>query len=226
MRRTPAQVASIRLEPDGSSLARLICPPTAIPAAGQFSLALRPGEAAPLRTSIFPRELHADGFTALAERTWQPGDGLDLLGPVGRGFRPPPNARRWALGGVGRPLDRLLPLLQQGIKAGAGVAVWPPLPPERLPPQVEIVQDQADALAWADYVALDVLPEALDEADARLRRQLGTLAGTAIQVLIAPAMPCGLGLCQACAITGRRGRKLACLDGPVFDWPLTDRKAA
>lgn len=224
MHRTMAQVASIRLEADGETVARLICDPTAIPAAGQFSLALRPGEGAPLRTAIFPLDLHADGFTTPADRTWQPGDGLDLLGPVGRGFRPPPNARRWALGGIGRRLDRLLPLLQRGIEAGAGVAVWPPLPPERLPVQVEIVRDQADALEWADYIALDVLPDALDEIDTRLRRQLDTLARTAIQVLIAPAMPCGLGLCQACAIDARRGRQLACLDGPVFDWPLSDRK--
>ncbi len=206
MRRTLVCITSVHLEADGSSLARLTCPPLAIPAAGQFSLALQPGEEGSLRSAIFPRRLEADGFTTAAEQAWQPGDVLDLLGPVGRGFRPPLQARRWALGGIGRPLDRLLPLLQQGLEIGANVAVWSPLPIVGLPAQVEIVRDESDALSWADYIALDVLPESVAGLGDRLNSPLGSAAGAAIQVLIAPAMPCGLGLCQACAIAGRRGR--------------------
>jgi hypothetical protein len=220
MRRTLARIASIRLETDGSSLAKITCPLQAIPASGQFSLALRPGDEAPLRSALFPLRLEPTGFTTAAERAWQPGDILDLLGPVGQGFRPPPQARRWVLAGIGRPLDRLLPLLLQGLEGGANIAVWSPLPTIGLPAQVEIVRDEADALAWADYIALDVSPESLAGLGDRLNHALGSAAGASIQVLAVPAMPCGLGLCHACTIAGHRGGRLACRDGPVFDWPL------
>jgi NAD(P)H-flavin reductase len=220
MHRTLARIASIRLEADGSSLAKITCPPQAIPASGQFSLAFRPGDEAPLRSALFPIGLEPNGFTTAAEQAWQPGGVLDLLGPVGRGFRPPSQARRWALAGIGRPLDRLLPLLQQGLKGGANIAVWSTLPAVALPAQVEIVRDEADALAWADYIAFDVSPESLVGLGDRLNQALGSAPSASIQVLVAPAMPCGLGLCQACAIAGHRGGKLACRDGPVFDWPV------
>jgi dihydroorotate dehydrogenase electron transfer subunit len=82
---------------------------------------------------------------------------------------------------------------------------------------VERALDPREALAWADYLALDVPPDGLD----RLRDRLGLdptsdLAASA-QVLISMAMPCGWGACGACAVKARRGWKLACKDGPVFD---------
>jgi hypothetical protein len=55
-----------------------------------------------------------------------------------------------------------------------------------------------------------------------LRNMIGLSEGIGLpcpaQVLITTPMPCaGLAKCGACAIASRRGWKLACEDGPVFD---------
>jgi dihydroorotate dehydrogenase electron transfer subunit len=57
----------------------------------------------------------------------------------------------------------------------------------------------------------------------QLRQQLGKRnqlgAGSEAQVLIHTPVPCGgVADCGVCAVTLRSGWKLACQDGPVFDW--------
>ena len=93
------------------------------------------------------------------------------------------------------------------------------LPP--LPSVVEISPLHAapEALGWADFLALDLPLEAVS----RLQPVLGLPAEARnlpcpSQALVLADMPCsGLAACGVCAITLRRGWKLACQDGPVFD---------
>jgi dihydroorotate dehydrogenase electron transfer subunit len=122
---------------------------------------------------------------------------------------------------------------------GAPVVLVTDLESPDLPPEVEIqpVSALADVAKWADTLAVDLPRESLPG----LREKLGTegqaratfarppgptgsagaggpwRAGEAQALVITP-MPCGgLADCGVCAVTARRGWKMACKDGPVFD---------
>lgn len=223
MRRTLASVVSLLLTPSGQPAVRLTLPASAIPAPGQVLLACRPGGTDAVRQALLPVHLDAQGLTALQPEgdPWQPGDTLDLLGPIGRGFGPAASRRRWLMGALGANPDVLLPLLDAGIQRGASLAMWAdsPLPP--LPPQVEVLSDWPAALGWADYVGLALTPEWL-EADGAGNAPVLEAARRAPQAeaLVMFPMPCGTGICGACS-TGR-GRSIlrSCVDGPVLS--LTD----
>jgi len=218
MRRTLASVASLVLSPSGQPAVRLLLPAAAMPAPGQVLLACRPGGDDPLRQVLLPIRLEADGLTALQPEgtSWQPGEQIDLLGPIGHGFRPSPSRRRWLLAAFGVNPDVLLPLMNMGVDRGVSAALWAdsPLPP--LPPQVEVPSDLELALEWADYVGLALTPEWLEAngpgapiLEAARRPQLA-------ETLVILPMPCGTGICGACATgTGHRGLH-ACVDGPVI----------
>ena len=244
MRRTKARIEAFTLEPAGEPGVRLACDAGAVPGPGQAVLALLPGSGQALRRVLFSTRRTPTGFTTdrPPEPGWSLGDELDLLGPVGRGFSPPDGARRWFLASLGRPASRLIPLIDLGLTRGAAVSLWTRHPPPGLPSQVELTPDPGEALAWSDYLALDIAPETLP----RLRQILfgypdpplrgpdlpprssasprgpdlplrGPASRRAGQVLIAPPMPCGLGTCGACHLKAKRGWRCACTDGPVFD---------
>lgn len=145
------------------------------------------------------------------------GDEVDLAGPIGTPFQPPPRARRWSLASFDRPADRLLPLLFQGLERGAELALVCSEPPPNLPEAVELNPPWPEALAWADYAALDLGDtDSVEGFPARTRLRFGRAA----EALMTPPMPCGIGACGACAVRTRRGWVLACREGPV--WPMRD----
>ena len=218
MRRTLAKVASLVLGPSGQAAVRLLSSAAAVPAPGQVLLACRPGGDDPLRHTLLPIALHADGVTALQPEgaQWQPGEQLDLLGPIGHGFRPSPTHHRWLLAALGACPDVLLPLLNLGIERGASLAMCADsqLPP--LPPQVEVPSDLEPALDWADYVGLALTPESLEACgpDAPILNAARRLRQA--EVLVILPMPCGTGICCACAVGGGRRPLRACVDGPII----------
>jgi hypothetical protein len=146
----------------------------------------------------------------------EPGAALDLLGPVGRGFRlPKANGHLLVIAGS---LERLLPTIEIALQQGLAVTALTPRSADLLPSDVEIHRGPltAELAAWADLVALDVADPA---ARAQHIRDLVPNRGLGfVQALVTPAMPCGTGACQACwvELPHARGRKLACVDGPVF----------
>lgn len=224
MRRSPARIEELTLGLTGEPSMRIRCRPSARPGPGQATLAVSPGRGETLRRTLFPASIDPEGFVADAEPppTWQPGARLDLLGPIGRGFSPPPAAQRWLLIGLGRSAARLLPLIPLGLARGATIALFGPASPS-LPAEVEILPRPEPALEWAEYIAVDVtldmvptLPELLSREDLGIGRR--------VEVLAAGLMPCGFGVCGACAVRARRGWKLACLEGPVF--PLSDLRGS
>ncbi len=126
--------------------------------------------------------------------------------------------------GPGRPGDglaRLQPLLTDALEKGAAVALFTDNAPPGLPSAVEVnpLETLNEALAWADYLALDLPASELPG----LARRLGVERGLRhlpcpAQALVGLPLPCGgLADCGACAVETRRGWKLACQDGPVFD---------
>lgn len=191
-------------------------------APGQYFLAA--SAAAFLRTPLFPFSTqtgHWEFWVAPAHPLagLQPGDDLDLVGPLGRGFDLPSGASRLLL--LAPALERLFPLMY-GALARQWSVVWllpdddrtAPLPD--LPSAVEVQRGPvtAELAAWAELAALDV-PAPLEDAR-RIRSLCPPRPAAFVQALITPTMPCGVGACQACWVSLPRGRRRACCDGPVL----------
>jgi hypothetical protein len=118
---------------------------------------------------------------------------------------------------MGCSASRLIPLMNLGLQRGVMISLWVDSLPPELPPEVEITPDLQEALRWADYLALDVSLEGLGVLRERYRSTSENPWPSVAQVLINIAYPCGLGICQACAVKAKRGWRLACMKGPVFD---------
>ncbi len=214
---------------DGHTAARIECPSGLIPAPGQYLLAHAEDSDAPLATAVFAartlahqRQTGEDGFVAAGPipTSWLPGICLHLRGPLGRGFTVPTSARRIALVAFDGSPSALLPLLETAFQQDAAVTLVCERAPEDLPLQVEIQPMRAliDTIQWADYAACESTRESLRGLKEKLARPLSRKPGL-LQVLVRTPMPCGgLAECGICAVEMRRGYRLACEDGPVFDF--------
>lgn len=145
---------------------------------------------------------------------------LHLIGPLGHGFALPQNLQRLGLVALGETVSRLLPLVQLASQTRVGMTLFTNLALPQLPAALEVSPLGAlpDALEWPDFLALDVPLEAIPQ----LRTCFGIsdqgVLPCPAQVLVTAPMPCaGMAQCGACALPGRRGWKLVCEDGPVFD---------
>ena len=174
------------------------------------------------------------GTRELAEK--RPGDRMDLIGPLGRGFTIPEGTAHAAVvaGGLGiAPMGLLLDrLAERGIAVTAVVGAPTR---ERL-----LAMDVGDATASRVLACTDdgshgvegfvtaALPDALaDRPDvvyvcgpepmARAVAAQCLEGGVACQVSLERLMACGIGACLSCVVTLHSGRARACVDGPVFD---------
>jgi dihydroorotate dehydrogenase electron transfer subunit len=118
---------------------------------------------------------------------------------------------------------RILPLAtgsSDTASAKVEVALYSCAPLPRLPTHLEAypLEDLSEALEWADFLAIDAPADGLGELRERLALPGNHTPLPPGQVLIHASMPCaGLGDCGVCAVKTRRGWKLACKEGPVFD---------
>ncbi len=215
-------VTEIRQDVTGNRPVGIRCPADAIPAPGQYLLADDPAADSALGVAVFAGESTPEGFLALPSVPvpWQPGVRLHLRGPLGHGFRLPQGIRRLALAALGETAARLSPLALQAVADGMEVALFTSAPLPALPAAVEAYpeSDLPANLPWADWLALDLPLHRL----AGLRSALGLgpegHLSCPAQALILTPMPCGgLADCGVCSAPARRGWKLACKDGPVFD---------
>ncbi len=209
---------------DGGSVSCVLrLPPGMRPAAGQYLYAFCDDAGDLLPSALFPASLPGAEmrFAAPIPPAWNAGMRLVARGPLGRGFTLPDAARRVALAALDSSAGALLPLAWQALQRGGEVVLYARVPPPGLPPAVEVLPLDllAEAPAWAHYLALDAPLAALESLPGLLgARGFGAMA-CAVQVLARAAMPCaGVAACGVCAVSTRRGWKLACKDGPVFDW--------
>jgi len=223
VRSVEARIFEITQDASGSVTAWIACPPSAVPAPGRYSLATVVGNSdAVLPVTLFASQVSEHGFLAASPlpASWIPGLSLRLRGPLGKGFNLPEGTRRLALVTCGDSNSRLAALAQQAAAGGADIAWFTdvPLPPVPAAYEVNPLRLLPEALDWADFLALDApLPRL-----AGLRGVLGIRSEQRLpcpaQVLVYTPMPCGgMAECGACAVPARRGWKLACQDGPVFD---------
>jgi len=219
MRSFDARLEGISLSANHQPLARLSCKPADIPSPGQAIMACKSGSCEPLRKLLFPTHLLPDGFVADSppEAHWRIGDPLNLWGPIGHGFTPASNADKWLLASFDNPPARLWPLIQTGLERGVAISLCTEVLPAKLPPQVEWIPEIIEALIWADYLALDLPSERITSIRSRLGLSSQERLPIPAQVLVTQPMPCGLGVCYACALKGYQNQLLSCKDGPVFD---------
>lgn len=205
---------------NGKAAGRIRCDPRLVPAPGQYLLAQAEQDVdVPLAPPLFSAGLCPGGFTPAPSLPahWLPGTRLNIRGPLGKGFKLPQAARFAALAAFGSNPSRLLALTEPILAQNAALVLLTDHPPEGLPAAVEIspLSALAETMRWADYLALDaprsMLPALLQSIRAAGYSHDG-------QILVETPLPCGgLGECAVCAVNLRKGYKLACKDGPVFD---------
>ncbi len=182
------------------------------------------------------------GSEWLAER--EPGDALDVLGPLGRAF-PRPGEGNTALvaGGTGiAPLHFMASSLAAGGRRARlfwgmeGGEDFGSLPGD-LAGCMELEACSMDGLRGEAETVLDRFFSTGIEGYSSvyacgpvpmLKRLEGALSGTGtpLEVCLEERMACGLGACQGCAVPVRStpgGYKMACREGPAFpaheiDW--------
>lgn len=199
-----------------------------LPAPGQYLQAHRPQDRnQPVGFSLFPGSI--DGPDPDANRLttappipadWQPGDLLKVRGPLGKGFQLPASTGRLALCAFGEFSDHLLPLARMMLDQDGEVALFTDGDFSQLPARVEVnpLSDLADACTWADLMACAAPVEEFAAAREQLERLSPLRCET--QLLVYGQYPCaGMAECAVCAFLTRGGQtRLACQDGPVFDW--------
>lgn len=175
------------------------------------------------------------GTRLLAEAA--PGARMDLVGPLGNGWRVAPDTRHALLvaGGVGAAA--LTMLAEELARLGVAVTVAIGAATEGL----LVARDVFDSVARRVEVATDdgscgapglvtgicerlLADEALDavytcgpEAMQRIVAEQAAAAGIPCQVSLERLMACGVGTCLSCVAATVDGWKRVCVDGPVFD---------
>ncbi|HBX69004.1 MAG TPA: hypothetical protein DEH25_06395 [Chloroflexi bacterium] len=229
-------ISLIEMGADGTRSAQVDCSPKLIPHPGQYLQAHCPAEPdSALGWSLFPVGLPssitdtdhpAPLSLAPIPRSWHPGTPLELRGPLGHGFTPPPALQRLGLIALGESAARLLPLIRPALADQADVVIFSAAPLPAMPPAVEIQPLSAlpEALAWADFWALDLPVEKLPSLRQMLGLEPQAYLPRPVQALLTLPLPCaGVGECGACAVPLRRkSYALACKDGPVFDLKQVD----
>jgi NAD(P)H-flavin reductase len=215
------QVLELILE-DGCRHVRVACPPGLIPSPGQYLLA-SDGSDLPLPISLFYTDSASDGFIAMIpmSNSWRPGMELSLRGPLGRGFTLPASARKVGLVAFEDSPARLRGLIQPALKQGAAVVLVCNSTPDSLPDDVEVQPISAlrEIAAWSHYLACDVSRENLGQLREHLGKASQVAVGKDAQILIHTPVPCGgVADCGICAVKLKSDWKLACKEGPVFDW--------
>ena len=226
MGHTRGRVSEIRLGTGRHMEACVFCPAEAIPAAGQYLLASDLDDPdAVLGNPIFTIEKIKGGFWAnpLYPAAWGPGINLDLVGPLGHGFDLPRNIQRLGVVALGETISRLMPLVYLTAQTHGAITLFTDLILPMLPAALEAypLASLKDSLDWPDFMVLDVPLESLSEIKAVFGITDGAPLPCPAQVLVTTPIPCaGLAQCGACAVPSRKGWKLACEDGPVFDLNL------
>jgi len=225
------------------------------PAPGTFVLADLGG---PLRAVLFPAGLvdsaavDAESFTVLLPpghpaTQLLPGATVDILGPLGHGFRIDAISRLLLVAEMPL-LPPLLPLLQSApavtlVVEATTRALLPPV--QSIPESVELclvtrdgsagylgpleVEDTPpegllraaprllELLAWAERACFSCTPGRYPDLAQMVHKARLYPQADFAQSLVQVPMPCGVGACEVCRVKTRRGEQRACVDGPVFD---------
>ncbi len=170
------------------------------------------------------------------------GEKVDLFGPLGNGFEIYPSSRNLLLvaGGIG--ISPVAALAYEAVYTGRKVTLIYGAkdetliyPDHLLPPEIKIASATEDGSKGYRGMVTDLfsVPSLVDEfiaeadqifvcgplpmykAIAKMGKKLGNKP---MQVVLETVMGCGVGACLSCSIETKKGRKLVCKDGPVFEF--------
>jgi dihydroorotate dehydrogenase electron transfer subunit len=176
------------------------------------------------------------GTAALARL--RPGDSLDILAPLGRGFRLDAGVRRIAIVSGGLGVAAFPPLLDLAAAGGVevdwlhGAGTAARLYPD--PPGVGAHRATDDGSAGQRGRVTELMAPLLPQVQqvfacgptamlVSLARQLEGWEGDRAQAALETPMGCGVGTCLGCAVpAASQGFRLACIDGPVVPFAIID----
>ncbi len=161
------------------------------------------------------------------------GDSLDILGPLGNGFRVFHETRNILLAGGGIGIAPLIYLAQTAVSSGCsvrlvcGAQTSSQLYSGRVE-GVEILRITDDGSAGEKGLVTDVMMPLAEWADQifacgpmpmyrSMSEMSESFSGKTVQVLLEKVMACGVSACRGCAVSTNNGIKMVCQDGPVFD---------
>ncbi len=220
MRQIPATVLSQSLEPLGTPVPIVQLSQQTSTQPGQFYLAFHHDDQVASRSRLFPINISNDvlRFDQVPNPSWLPGQTVDLLGPLGNGFTPPTESRRWLLLSFGDHPERLYPLLDMGRERSASFAFWAHRPLSELPADIERPVTPAEGLTWADFIAIELTGHNWPANYEDLYKPLTDRLLSTVQALIDIPTPCGIGGCLGCVLPGTKEVRLACQQGLVRDF--------
>jgi hypothetical protein len=219
--------ALAQLEPGQSLFAAPFAPPDQMTWEPYLRVLWIPVDVLPGRVVVEVEGKHIGG-------TYNPGDVVSLLSPVGR-----PIPLRGKIYHMLMIAQDMLPtpfvyLARKLIGGGVEVTLVmggraADYPLELLPPEVEVIRsetdwkwpDQVDTLTWADQVLILAPMQTHLEAYRRLYDAIYQLRHQSIPDhyvagMYYPRLACGTGACLACMIPSKK-QLLACSDGPAID---------
>lgn len=177
-------------------------------------------------------QIRGAGTAALA--ALEPGDSMDVLGPLGNGFPDLPADARVILVGGGIGVPPLLALAEKHRNATAllGFRNKDAVILERDFAALCDTRAATDDGSWGRHgFVTELLRQRLDEGPAdmifacgpavMLKRVVAAAGNTPVKISVEERMACGVGACLVCACrTVRDGKEIyshVCTDGPVFD---------
>jgi dihydroorotate dehydrogenase electron transfer subunit len=167
------------------------------------------------------------------------GDNVDVLGPFGHGFELSRTTKTLLLIGEGQGIGSLLMLANEILVRGGSATLYAAapeaalLPPPFLLPSeieyqsgvgsvIELLSQHAPTsgnpslITWADQLCATLPFDQLQRLQDTIRTNRIRTDRDFASVLVHSELPCGTGVCGACAIDTRKGLRLACDTGPVF----------
>jgi dihydroorotate dehydrogenase electron transfer subunit len=175
------------------------------------------------------------GTRALAEAT--PGAEMDLIGPLGCGWRIPDGTAHVMLVAGGLGVAPLGMLAERLARSGVAVTLAQGAPSAARLLARDLFEDVCRRTAYAtddgsegtcglittltpELIAADrpdIICTCGPEPMQRIVAAQAAEAGVPCQVSLERLMACGVGACLSCVVSTVGGRKRACVDGPVFD---------
>lgn len=207
---------------------------------GQFVM-VRCGEETVLRRPLSIHRVEGDNLALLYAikgsgkgTQWlaacQPGDKVDIFGPLGNGFTVYPDSRNLLLVAGGMGIAPLIFLADRQVAEGRDVTLlYGTANKDRyqIPPGVTVVAATEDGSVGYQGMVTDLIPQYLERADRvfacgplpmyKVMAQMTELKNRSVQVSLEMRMGCGFGICYSCTIKTGEGLKQVCKDGPVFE---------
>jgi len=157
------------------------------------------------------------------------GDALDIIGPLGNGFRLSPESRRILLVAGGMGIAPLCFLGEAAAEQGRHVTLLCGTANGNrysVPTCLKEVAATEDGSIGHKGMVTDLIAHYIGGVDQvfacgppamyRAMAVMPCLEGVLVQVSLETRMGCGRGVCYACTVKTRDGVKQVCTDGPVF----------